>query len=197
MSTQRVLAVRKPAPTGKRRRPAEVPGREVLWYEVFDPTGGIGPSGGSLAWLPGLDPKVSAPPEAARFFTVVDRRMEPSMHSGDLLLVRTDRKAVLGRPAVVKFRGHQPVIGMWYPRPRAAAVLPMNASYRNTLGRPSDVEWALQVLAILRFTMRTARPVPGSWVYSAGQPLAQPGRLSASQPRHVRQTRKAKEPATA
>jgi hypothetical protein len=132
-------------PRQKRRRPGQ-----ALLADVFEPSTGALIRTVSLGSLPDLSPGASAPPRACGFALEGDC-MSPIIQDGDLVFLRTDRPVRPGRPAAFKLRGCQSAVKLWMPRGKDVHLVPTNSNYPSIRARASDVEWALEVLLVVRF----------------------------------------------
>jgi len=153
-----MLTSRKPllrrAPAAKVDRPAQVAGLgQALVIEASDPITGAIINEVSLAALPDLDPGASAASVGARAFAVDGDCMSPAFRFGDIAFVRNDRPARPGRPAAIKVRGYGPAIKLWMPQGEHVQLVPTNRKYLPILVRTSDLEWALEVLLVVRFRL--------------------------------------------
>jgi hypothetical protein len=76
---------------------------------------------------------------------------------GDMLIARTDRPARQGEAAVIKlWRKDEVMARIWFPSADRTAIDLMSygeGSHQSTRISPSEVEWALDVLAVVRVVM--------------------------------------------
>ena len=189
-----MLTSRKPflrrARAAKVDRPAETAGLgQALVVEVSDPMTGAIVNEVSLAAMPDLDARASAASVGTRAFHVDGDCMLPIFRFGDLVFVRNDRPARPGRPAAVKVRGYGLAVKLWMPQGKDVRLVPTNRKYVPILVRASDVEWALEILMVVRFKAEplqaaggeeTPRPAPRR---ARGHAALAAGRLASGRTR--------------
>jgi hypothetical protein len=128
---------------------------QFLEVDAFDPMTGAVVSQVSLASLPDVEP-VAAALAMPMALTLEGDCMAPTMSAGDILFVRRDRPARRGRSAAVKLRGKIPMVKRWWPEADCVWLVPTNPKYAPIQVPASEVEWALEVLLVVRFRVEGA-----------------------------------------